>query len=118
MSDPHDPIFEPPTDAQPSGAFTSAASEVSPASETIIAPQSAQVVRSVQAEPEDAANGPIVRQTHVVRGVLWGLVLGVGLAIVLVLTTTIALDLVQMILAVVGGVILGTAWSLFAPPKK
>ena len=58
------------------------------------------------------------RKTFVLRGVLWGIMLGLGLAIVAVLTTTIPLDLVQMIIVFVAGVAAGTLWSLFGPAKK
>lgn len=112
MSDPTGP----PSSESTGGAF-SARSEA-PAPEQATSAQNQAAVRQIDAEPESANFGALVRQTHAVRGVLWGLMLGVGLAIVAVLTTTIALDLFTMIIVVVVCAVLGAAWSLFGPAKK
>lgn len=95
--------------------------EVANAAEAPVQPAPAAAVpptpmpRTVQAEQDNVITG---RETHVVRGVLWGLMLGLGLTIVAVLTTTISLDLTQMIIVLLVGVAIGTLWSLFGPPKK
>lgn len=70
----------------------------------------------------DVTNEPtsrqLVKQRHPIRGVLWGLMFGVGLAVVLVLTTVIALDLPVVIAVIAIGTIAGTAWSVFGPAKS
>ncbi|MBT8216150.1 MAG: hypothetical protein HKN74_08405 [Acidimicrobiia bacterium] len=60
----------------------------------------------------------LVKQTHPIRGALWGLMLGLGLAIVLVVTTVIELNLAQIILAVIVGMAIGVGWSLFGPARR
>ncbi len=59
----------------------------------------------------------LVKKTHPVRGILWGLMMGLGLSIVLVLTKVIPLDLVPMLIVLVLGTIVGTIWSIFGPAK-
>lgn len=58
-----------------------------------------------------------VKKTHPIRGFFWGLVFGIGLALVLVITTVISLSLVNLIIVVVAGLVLGVAWGLFGPAK-
>lgn len=58
------------------------------------------------------------KRTHPIRGLLWGLMLGLGLAIVLVVMTIISLDLLQIIIVTVLGMIIGTVWGLFGPAKQ
>jgi hypothetical protein len=58
-----------------------------------------------------------VKQTHPVRGVLWGIMFGLGLVIVLILTKIISLDLVQALIVFVIAVVVGTVWSLYGPAK-
>ncbi len=59
----------------------------------------------------------LVKKTHPVRGILWGLMMGVGLSIVLVLTKVIPLDPVPMLIVLVLGTIVGAVWSIFGPAK-
>ena len=59
----------------------------------------------------------LVKKTHPVRGILWGLMMGFGLSIVLVLTKVIPLDLVPMLIVLILGTVVGTIWSLFGPAK-
>jgi hypothetical protein len=59
----------------------------------------------------------LVKKTHPIRGFLWGILFGLGLAIVLVVTGVIPLDLSQMAIVLVLGVALGVLWSLFGPAK-
>lgn len=101
----------PPTDPAAAGVFSDAAGPpvAAPAQQLPPTPGPAQPI-----PPTGAAQ----RQTFVVRGVLWGIMLGLGLAIVAVLTTVISLDLVQIIIVFVVGVLIGTLWSLFGPAKK
>ena len=57
------------------------------------------------------------KQTRPIRGVLWGMVFGLGLVIVTILTKVIALSLVPAIVVFVIGIVVGTLWSLFGPAK-
>jgi len=67
--------------------------------------------------PDPSAAGTIVR--HPIRGALYGLLLGLGIALWLMLTGVIdLLDLVPSVIVVVAGVVVGIAWSMFAPAKK
>lgn len=59
-----------------------------------------------------------VKITHPVRGILWGILFGLGLMVVAILTKVIALSLVPALVVLVLGIALGTLWSLFAPPKQ
>jgi hypothetical protein len=59
----------------------------------------------------------LVKKTHPVRGILWGLMMGLGLSIVLVLTKVIPLDLVPMLIVLLVGTVAGTLWSIFGPAK-
>jgi hypothetical protein len=59
----------------------------------------------------------LVKKTHPIRGILWGLMMGLGLSIVLVLTKVIPLDLVPMLLVLLVGTVAGTLWSIFGPAK-
>jgi hypothetical protein len=65
---------------------------------------------------EPTATGQV--EYHLVRGALWGLSLGIGLAIYAVLFRLITLQLVTMGAIVVVGVILGLLWSRFGPPRR
>jgi hypothetical protein len=56
-------------------------------------------------------------KTHPIRGALWGLVLGIGLAFVLVFTTVIYLSLVPMLIVIAAAVVVGVLWGQFAPAK-
>jgi hypothetical protein len=60
----------------------------------------------------------LVKKTHPVRGVLWGLLMGLGLSIVLVLTKVIPLALVPMLIVLVLGTAVGAIWSIFGPAKR
>ncbi|MEO1055802.1 MAG: hypothetical protein AAFY28_02690 [Actinomycetota bacterium] len=56
---------------------------------------------------------------HLVRGALWGLLLGVGVAVYLVLFAVVAFgDWLILGGAVLAGVIVGLVWARLAPPKR
>jgi hypothetical protein len=57
-------------------------------------------------------------QRHPVRGGLYGLLLGLGVAIYLVLFSVTPFSLTTMALVVVVVIALGAAWGAFAPPKR
>jgi hypothetical protein len=56
-----------------------------------------------------------VKRAHPVRGIVWGLLFGIGLAAVLVITTVISLDLLTVVIVVVAATIVGVLWSIFGP---
>jgi hypothetical protein len=60
----------------------------------------------------------LVKKTHPIRGILWGLMMGLGLSVVLVLTKVIPLDVVPMLIALALGAVAGTLWSIFGPAKR
>ena len=60
----------------------------------------------------------VVRK-HPVRGAIWGLLLGLGLAIYSILFAIIPwTDWLPLILVVLAGVVIGVAWAYLAPAKK
>lgn len=64
-----------------------------------------------------ATEAQTVVKRHPVRGFLWGLMFGLGLAVVLVITKVINLDLTMMIIVIVLGTLVGIVWSTFGPAK-
>ncbi len=54
----------------------------------------------------------------VVRGGLWGLSLGFGLAIYALIFRVIELRLTTVLLIVLAGVVVGLLWSRFGPVKR
>lgn len=55
---------------------------------------------------------------HPIRGVLWGLMTGVGLTLVLVVAKVIDLDLTMMIVVTVIATLMGVIWSTVGPAKE
>jgi hypothetical protein len=58
-----------------------------------------------------------VKQTHPVRGVLWGLLVGIGLACLLAFVKAISLSLAPMIIVAALGTVAGVVWSIYGPAK-
>ena len=58
------------------------------------------------------------KKAHPGRGVLWGSVLGVGVAAVAILLKVIPLDLVWTAIVVAAGVVIGLLWSTLGPAKQ
>ncbi len=54
---------------------------------------------------------------HPVRGLLWGLVFGVGLAFTLVFGTLIVFALQPVLITIVIGTLAGLLWSVVGPPR-
>jgi hypothetical protein len=57
------------------------------------------------------------KKTHPIRGALWGLMLGIGLAFVLVFTKVIYLSLVPILIVILAAIVVGILWGQFAPAK-
>jgi hypothetical protein len=55
---------------------------------------------------------------HPLRGLLYGLLMGLGIAILLITTNTVAIGTLPPILVVVFSTLFGIIWGLFAPPRK
>ncbi len=72
---------------------------------------------SVLGAPVDKYEG-LAKKSHPIRGLFWGFVLGIGLALVLIVTKPIPLALIAIIITVAGGIIVGAAWSVLGPAKE
>ncbi|MGY9073971.1 MAG: hypothetical protein ACKVHU_13620 [Acidimicrobiales bacterium] len=55
---------------------------------------------------------------HPIRGGLYGIVLGLGLALMVVGRKIVTLDSVLPIVLVVVGIVIGVLWGMFATAKK
>jgi hypothetical protein len=62
------------------------------------------------------ATGPSVKR-HPIRGFFWGLLAGIGVALILVNFAVIALGTLAPPAVALAGAVLGIAWGLFAPAK-
>ncbi|MGH9134196.1 MAG: hypothetical protein ACRDZZ_09690, partial [Ilumatobacteraceae bacterium] len=58
------------------------------------------------------------RKPHPIRGILWGLLLGIGAAAMAILLKIIPLELLWAIIVVAAGVVIGILWSTLGPAKK
>lgn len=56
-------------------------------------------------------------ERHLIRGALWGIPLGLGLTMMLIGQKVISIGTWPPVLTVLLGIVLGIAWSWFAPPK-
>lgn len=61
---------------------------------------------------------PTEIKRHPVRGFLWGLITGIGLALVLVITKVIMLSIPSIVITIVVVALLCTIWGLVGPAKK
>lgn len=59
-----------------------------------------------------------VARRHPIRGALYGILLGVGLALLVIGRKIVNLDSVVPIVLLVVGIVIGIAWGMFAPAKK
>lgn len=55
---------------------------------------------------------------HPIRGFIWGLVFGLGVAGLLIVFSIVPLSIPNLIIYPVVIAVAGTLWGLFAPPKK
>ena len=58
------------------------------------------------------------RKPHPIRGILWGLIMGIGAAAIAILLKIIPFDLVWALIVLGGGILLGILWSTLGPAKK
>lgn len=63
------------------------------------------------------APGQTVTKRHPIRGLFWGLMMGLGLALVAVVIKVMTLSLVNVIVLTSIGVAFGIVWGLFGPEK-
>ncbi|MEM9517604.1 MAG: hypothetical protein AAGA42_22350 [Actinomycetota bacterium] len=69
--------------------------------------------------PSASAQSAEAVDYHLVRGALWGFLLGFGVAIYLVLFAVVAFgDWLILGGVVLAGVVIGVLWARFAPPKR
>ncbi len=61
--------------------------------------------------------GETVTKRHPIRGFLWGLMMGLGLALVAVIIKVMTLTLANLIILTSIGVAFGIVWGLFGPEK-
>lgn len=54
---------------------------------------------------------------HPIRGLLWGILMGFGLTVVLIVTKVIDLQLSTMVIVTAASIVLGVVWGLTAPAK-
>ena len=55
---------------------------------------------------------------HPVRGALYGIVLGLGLALVAIGRKLVTLDSIMPLVIVVVGIVIGVSWSMLGPAKN
>lgn len=68
--------------------------------------------------PVGSTTGPTPTiSRHPIRGALFGLLIGLGAALILIGEQVIALGTVTSIFVVVAGIALGLLWSVFGPAK-
>lgn len=63
-------------------------------------------------------NGDTVLHRHPIRGALWGMMMGFGGILLLMVLSIVRLDIPTAIIYTVAGAAFGLLWGLFAPPKK
>ncbi len=64
-----------------------------------------------------ATTHPAVLRRHPIRGILWSLLMGIGLVVVLVVTKVISLDLTMMIVVMAIALFVGVLWSTVGPAR-
>ena len=57
-------------------------------------------------------------QRHPIRGFIWGLITGVGVALLLMVFTVIPLSIPTLGIYAGVSAVLGALWGSFGPPKK
>lgn len=65
-----------------------------------------------------ASTASTVAKRHPIRGGLYGIVLGLGLALLFIGRKIVTLDSAVPIILVVVGIVIGVLWGMFAPAKK
>ena len=58
-----------------------------------------------------------MKETYPLRGILWGIMFGLGLMVVAIVAKVIALSLVSALAVLILGIAIGTTWSMFGPAK-
>jgi len=59
-----------------------------------------------------------VLHRHPIRGAIWGLVMGLGVILLLMVLSKVQLQIPTAIIYTVVGGVVGALWGTFAPPKK
>ena len=58
-----------------------------------------------------------IKETYPLRGVLWGIMFGLGLMVVAIVSKVIALSLVSALAVLILGIAIGTTWSILGPAQ-
>jgi hypothetical protein len=61
---------------------------------------------------------PTEIKRHPIRGFLWGIITGIGVALILIVTKVITLSIPAMVITIVVVALLATLWGLVGPAKK
>lgn len=61
--------------------------------------------------------GQTVTEKHPIRGFFWGLLMGIGLALVAIITKVVSLSLTTSIVLVAVCIVFGVLWGVYAPPR-
>lgn len=59
-----------------------------------------------------------VRKTKPIAGALWGIPLGLGLALLAINSKIISLAILPIVIVVLIGMALGVVWSMYGPAKE
>lgn len=60
----------------------------------------------------------MVLKRHPIRGFIWGILMGAGVTLLLMVFSVIPLSIPSLITYTVVGAVVGALWGSFAPPKK
>lgn len=60
----------------------------------------------------------MVLTRHPIRGFIWGILMGAGSTLLLMVFSVIPLSIPSLITYTVVGAVVGALWGSFAPPKK
>lgn len=55
---------------------------------------------------------------HPIRGFVWGLITGLGVGLLLMVLSVIALSIPTLVVYTAVAAVLGAVWGLIGPPKK
>ena len=99
-------------------AGNAVAAEEAGMAENAATTENEETVEILDSTPFAARDTDLTKKTYPLRGVLWGIMFGLGLTFLLVTFSIIRLDLVQMLVTLIVGIVLATTWSIFGPAKK
>ena len=69
-------------------------------------------------DPNQLAEAPVELHRHPFRALFWSLLLGIGVALILIVTKVITLAIQSIVIVIVVVMVLGVLWGLFGPAKQ